>query len=94
LKKSLFSFFVFLGEGVIHHELWISCVATSNLSNTMDANQNSGKEPFSENSVHFENYLSHQPFQLRSATLDGRNYLNMRGPLLLVHYFYTLMVPI
>ena len=56
--------------GIIDQELWILCVASSNLSNTMDYNRNSGKEPFSENSVHFENYLSHQPFQFQ---LGGTN---------------------
>lgn len=57
---------------VIDQELWILCVATSNLSNTMIANRNSGKEPFSENSVHFKNQLSHQPFQFRSGSNFGR----------------------
>jgi hypothetical protein len=56
LKKARFPF---SSWGVIDQELWILCVTTSNLSNTMDANRNSGKEPFSENSVHFKNYLSH-----------------------------------
>jgi hypothetical protein len=69
LKKARFPF---SSWGVIDQELWILCVTTSNLSNTMDANRNSGKEPFSENSVHFKNYLSHQPFQFRSGSNFGR----------------------
>jgi hypothetical protein len=57
LKKARFPF---SSWGVIDQELWILCVTTSNLSNTMDANRNSRKEPFSENSrahAYLSNYV-------------------------------------